>query len=288
MKTVIKILLLSLLIPFSVNAFGEALTQSNPSCLCEQSGSDQLEEPQSFNFGKFQGLCIDSCRFRPARLLGQKSGADKTEIFQLGNILHFGRFYKGSIPLKDIESVQVGFEEFLPGVYHVFLQFEILPKAPAVRLTDQLDPKKTVEVRSFVISAEGVPPKDHKYDLVESYFGHYLVAIRLVTGAEMIRWTSELKHPVKMVPLKIESSSVAEIFKKAVQSSDKLRLQNVYQLFTNNCSTTILNLIDSELGWQEVSSAWRKIEEALPIAGPIGTFRALKLRDLIQPEAKML
>lgn len=253
------------------------LTNIDKACVCNTSVQDPLEEPQSFNYGKFQGQCIDSCRFRAARVLEN----DKNLV--VGNILHFGNFYKATIPWENFSKVEMGFEEFLPGISHVFLRFTLADNAPAIKLVNQVDPsKETIETRAFVISSEGVPPKDHKYSLFESYFGHYLLAHRVVTADELTRWISQYKHPVEYYPLKADAKAVGKILFKGIEDSDKLRLQNIYALFSNNCSTSAFGFIDSEIAPSKLQSAWEKFQEALPIAGPIGTRASLKSRNLTQ------
>jgi hypothetical protein len=257
-------------------------TQSTTDCACSKDHKDPLEEPQAFNFGRFQGQCIDSCRYRPARIL--KISLKKGSI-QVGNILHLGSFYRTTIHLGDIQSAEAGFEEFLPFVHHVFLKFTLKTSAPDLELINQIDPHSDkAHVRSLVISSEGVPPKDHHYNIVESYYGNYLLAHRLATGDEMQRWTQKLGHPLKLFALNTQADVASKILLKSIQESDKQKLQNVYQLFTNNCSTSALSFIDSELPISSPvapESSWTKFEEALPITGPIGTLRALLKRKLV-------
>ena len=270
---------------YSNNAFAvdNQFTKKNISCVCDVKVKDPWEEPQSFAFGRFNGQCIDSCRFRASRILKVKK-THKVASLTVANILHYGVFYQGSIPLDSLEGAQAGFEEFLPGIYHVFLQFNLKSSAPAIKLYSQADSTKTIEVRSLVLSPEGVPPKGHKYSLLESYFGYYLLANRLVTGEEMLRWTKDLKHPLKMFDLKIDQGLVGKMFHYGVQESDRLGLQNIYQLFSNNCSTSVLGIVDHGLGAERSPHNWLKYEEALPIVGPVGTLRALMLRNLVDSQ----
>lgn len=267
--------ILVLIIATTAKAQLSSLTTVNKSCLCNTEVTDPFEEPQSFNYGKFQGQCIDSCRFRAARII------EKSPALMVGNILHLGNYYKATIPWEHFAKIEMGFEEFLPGISHVLLRFTLEDKAPSMKLIPQTDAVKSpLEVRSLVISSEGVPPKDHKYSLLESYFGHYLLAHRLVTGQELDRWIAEYKHPLNFVELKVEKTSVGKIFLQGVQESDAKRLQNVYALFSNNCSTSAFSFIDSEI--KSSRTSWERFEEALPIAGPIGTLRSLFNRNLVK------
>lgn len=266
---------LFLFIATTSRAQASSLTTANKSCVCSADVVDPLEEPQSFNYGKFQGQCIDSCRFRAARIL------ENSSALTVGNILHLGSYYKATIPWEHFAKIEMGFEEFLPGISHVLLRYTLDESAPSIKLVNQTDlTKSPIEVRSLVISSEGVPPKDHKYSLLESYFGHYLLAHRLVTGPELDRWVAEYKHPLKFVELQVNKKSVGKIFLQGIQESDAKRLQNIYALFSNNCSTSAFSFIDSEVKTSRTS--WERFEEALPIAGPIGTLRSLVNRNLVK------
>lgn len=257
------------------------LSVSNQTCACASQKGDMLEEPQSFNFGKFKGECIDSCKFRPTKILDQKKARIK-----IGNIFHYGKYYKTELSPEMLSSLAVGFEEFTPNVFHVFLKFELNSKFPDLILKDQITGQKTtVKTRSLILSSEGIPPKDHEYSLLESYFGNYLLATRITSGEEMARWVKELKHPVKMYPLKVSAFHAGKIFLRGVEESHRLGINNIYQLFSNNCSTTALNFIDTELNFRLPRSQWEKFEDALPIAGPIGTLRSLINRKLIDEHA---
>lgn len=250
------------------------LTTPNKSCACSADFADPWEEPQSFNYGKFQGLCIDSCRFRPARIL------ENSSRLTVGNILHLGGYYKASIPLQDLAKVEMGFEEFLPGISHVVLKFTLDEKAPDILLISQVSSQKaSIPVRSLVLSSEGVPPKDYQYTLMEAYFGNFLLAHRLVTGDEFSRWITEYTHPLKMVELKVSPTVAGKIFLKGVQESEAQRMQTVYALFSNNCSTSAFSFIDSQS--KITRTGWQRFLDALPIAGPWGTLQSLHERHLV-------
>lgn len=263
----------------SVNGYSlsgtQVLARPNIQCVCSSDKKDMLEEPQAFAFGKFDGQCIDSCRFRRARVL------KKTDRqLDIGNVFHLGGFYSTSVPLENIVSTEIGFEEFTAGIYHIFLRFEL--KEP-ILLRSQTDKKNKETSKSLVISAEGVPPKGRKYSLFEAFFDRYLFAIRVTTGEEMQRWITDLKHPVSFYPLKMSAGQSAHTFKRGIEESESKGVNTGYRLFTNNCSTLALSLIDQETGYLMTPGFlnWNKFEMALPIKAPIGTFRALVTRNLV-------
>lgn len=290
MKYFSLLFIASLLLPLSSPAQLD-LTRSNSECVCNTSVNDVFEEPQAFNFGKFSGQCIDSCRFRSVKILSEeklqtKNSVLDTRTLDVVNILHFGKFYKSRIYLEDIQNVEAGFEEFRPGIHHVFLRFNLKISAPSLKLISQSDSKmKPIEIRSLVLSPEGVPPKNHKYDLFESYFGVYLLVHKLTSGDEMDRWIKSQSHLVKFYTFKTQPEVAAKVLKRGISESQRLGIQNVYQLFSNNCSTSTLHIVDAEIGKISSPSMWSKLEDALPISGPIGTLRALKNRNLVESQS---
>ena len=273
MKTLLAFLVL---MASAAPAFAENLFTPDASCACDPKIKDSLEEPIRFAFGKFQGQCVDSCRFRRARILENSS-----QTLVIGNLLHLGHYVKARIPLNKVESVQVGFERFAPGVDHVVLRFSFSEQLPLFTQFGKVTPAGFT--RAIVISSEGVPPKGHKYSMSEGYFGYYLLDHRLATGEEMNQWTVKLHHPVRFVPLKLAQPQAARIHAHGIRRSDSESFASVYQLFANNCSTAALSLLDAETGVRRAGFfPWAELEDALPIAGPMGTEHALQNRGLIE------
>lgn len=259
-------------------ARAQRLFEIDRTCACDPKAQDFLEEPIRFAFGKFQGQCVDSCRFRRARILRERS----QEII-VGNVLHLGKFVRARIRLDEIESVQAGFERFAPGVDHVFLLFSLLADAP---LRSQ-DGRSTFlgTTRRIVLSSEGVAPKGHDYSLSEGYQGHYLLDHRLVTGEEMAAWIGKLNHPLRLVTLNLSGAEAARLLARGIERSDAESFESSYQLFRNNCSTSALSLLDWETGFRKLNwdpLHWEELEAALPIAGPFGTAHALAYRGLVK------
>ncbi|MGZ3696307.1 MAG: hypothetical protein ACXWQO_20185, partial [Bdellovibrionota bacterium] len=247
-------------------------------CACDLLTKDLLEEPIRFAFGKFQGACVDSCRFRRARVLQASP-----QFIQVGNILHLGHYSQAKIRLDQVENVEVGFERFAPGVDHVILRFTF--RAPISLLSQDGHARQLGFTRSLVISSEGVPPKAHPYSLSEGFWGHYLLAHRLITGDELDQWIAKLRHPLRLIPLQVEAPKAADLLARGIKRSDLESFRSVYRLFANNCSTSALALLDAETGyhgqnWDPIQ--WEEWEAALPIAGPLGTEHALGYRGLIR------
>lgn len=263
-----------------------ALTQVDPTCTCNPKESDPYEKPHVFSFGKFKGQCVDSCRFRNVRIIFQNRKQPAT--IALANILHKKEYKKTTFNFENIHSLEIGREEFLPGIYHIFLRFTIKEGVPALQLVDQKNPDLPLEkTRALVLSAEGAPAKGHDYNLIESYFENYLIVTRILTEEEVYRRAGELKHPLMFTALKMTPQQAQEVFLKGVEHSNDTGFSETYKLFSNNCSTLALKYIDgianhkSEKDKNSFLSGLEVIQESLPIYGPFGTIRSLQMRKLI-------
>jgi hypothetical protein len=253
------------------------LATADRACACRAEEHDPLEEPLRFAFGKFRGQCIDSCRFRRARVLESAAGE-----LAVANVLHLGRYVQARIRLDQVAGVQVGFERFAPGVDHVLLRFTFTRDVPL--FTQDGAAKPAGSTRAIVLSSEGVPPKGHPYSLAEGYWGYYLLDHRVLTGDELSRWVAKLRHPLRLLPLSLGGPAAGRVLESGIRRSDRESFASAYRLFANNCSTAALSLLDAETGFHAENwdpFHWEELEAALPIAGPLGTEHALRYRGLI-------
>lgn len=248
-------------------------TQRNDKCACSSNKIDPFEIPQSFAFGKFEGRCVNSCKYRNGTLIA-KGGS----WVNIANIAHDGRFFRGRIDFQKFDRAEVGFEEFKPGIFHVFLLFRLSDKEkPLILFSQSKGQVQKIVSRSIVISPEGVPADKEPYSMIEGFMGNYLLAYRLTTGEEMVRWTRSLKHPVSLFPVSFGPEVVKELFQRAISKTQSPWLGEKYQLITNNCSTSVMNLIN----YFEKPSPIYPFMEAFSIAGPFGTLSSLRYRNLI-------
>lgn len=275
------LLLIFLALISSATAAPAPLTKPDAGCACDPKVADPLEEPIRFAYGKFTGECVDSCRFRRARILEDKGG-----VLKVGNVLHKGKYLTAEIDPSKVSQVQAGFERFAPGVDHVFLRFELSEDVP---LFAQNGKGPAVDhTRTLVISSEGVPPKKHRYSLLEGYFGYYLLNDRVVSGEELGAWVKKLLHPTQVYDLHLTPAQAAAVLARGLLRSEAESFRSAYRLFGNNCSTSALALLDAETGYKR--EGWdpfqlEAFEEALPLAGYFGTAHALLGRKLIESQS---
>ncbi|MFN9066394.1 MAG: DUF4105 domain-containing protein [Bdellovibrionales bacterium] len=265
-----------------------SLVEVDPKCSCEASKQrDPYETPVKFNFGKFHGLCVDSCRFRSITVLQpDPDKIDSAKVIKVSNFLHMEKYYIAEIPISSLTQISIGFEEFHPHVFHVVLRFDLGEKGQAINLLDQTNQNSKAELiqtRSFVVSAEGVPPKDFPYGLVESYFGNYLLALRVLSIEEENRWVKKMNNTMTYKKLNLTEQQVQKMAKSALFQSHNNQMQSVYKLFTNNCATVAIETIQSALKNTSVKAdIIGYADRGLSVRGPVGTNRFLLKNKLIE------
>lgn len=259
---------------------------SDQKCICQKSQSDKFENPLAFNFGPFKGQCIDSCRFRPAQILERKQyGSVKIKnnlkTFFVAQVLHNEEYRVARINPDDFSAVEAGFEEFTPGVFHTFLRFKIRDNAPAIPLLSQKNERAVpLSTRGIVISSEGVPPSDRPYRLLEGALNHYLLVHRVVTPEESDRWIRFQKNSVTFWKIEVDQTVVPLILEKALRVSHHEQFNSRYDLFSSNCATSMLHLLENSLT-PKAASNWPAWIKGISIVGPFGTLGYMISQGLI-------
>jgi|GEM_PF-6643512 len=275
---------------FACVAGAADLAVPSPQCRCDPGTTDKLEGPGQINFGAYLGTCFDTCRFRKSVVLAPRSPKLARSETLLSNYMHRGAYWTARVPVGHVKNVQVGFEEFMAGIYHVFLIFQFNEKSEVV-LSPQGRSGQPVRTSSLVISPEGIPPQGGKYNLVDAYLERYPIGIRALSTEQVIEWSVEkLKHKVRVYDLNLTASQSNELLKLAIESLGQKSFQVKYGLLSNNCATNVLDMIDSVVQPDTVKfpiyySLVYRIERALPIAGPLGTFKIFLSRNLISDPA---
>lgn len=278
----------SLLFSRTLRATEADLAVPSHACACDLNQKDNLEGPSQIAFGTFAGQCVDTCRFRRSMVVGPNPRVAATKTAVITNYMHDGSYWKAHIPLTKVDSVEVGFEEFMPGIFHVFLLFQFPEKAP-VLLDSQIRHERPAQARvnNLVISPEGIPPRDGKYNFFDAFMERYPVGIRTLSKQQVIHWSVDtLKHKVRVFDLNLGPSQRQDLLRMALFTVDQNSFRTKYRLFTNNCATSVLDLIDSVVKpdvnrYPVYADFLYTIERALPIAGPIGTLKVFLTRNLI-------
>lgn len=274
--------MLFILIAFSLSAFSygaqSSLIVEDVDCLCTTRGVDAFEEPIKFTFGANHGLCIDSCRFRRAITVKRD-----IRYWSVANILHNGEFVTAKIPLDQIHGLRVGFERFAFGVDHVFLEFAFKSK---IQLYSQKDQRPIIgTTHALILSSEGVPALGQKYNLINGFVGEYVLDHRLLTREKLENDLRYSGHAVRFHVVQLDQEQIGRILRRGIERSERESFQSIYNLITNNCSTSMISLLDEQIEFKSKDPDWfqiRKLAAALPIAAPIGTEQALAHRGLIE------
>jgi hypothetical protein len=256
-------------------------------CVCDSSVKDEREETLQFEFGPFKSQCVDTCRFRRAFFLKN----EKTKL--VANVLHKGKYWTATIPKNAIEEVDAAFENFLSGISHVILRFRFSkPIKLALQGNKNGKPQKEqTEIHDLVLSAEGVPPKGHQFSFVESATGQYLLAYRMLSIEDTVTWMIfDKKHSVRQFKLDLNADTRERVFDAGLNLSQASSFNTIYQLFTNNCATSAIDLIDKEHPYHHQWNDWLDLvyfQRAVPVSWNFGTLYALGKRGLINEKSEL-
>ena len=255
-----------------------SLRVESSKCACDTKISDPYERPVLFNFGPYQGQCVNSCKYRG--VVGLSDDPKQGEL-KVANILHENEYWVAQIPTDKALDVSIIFEEFAPRISHVALRFHFSADKP-IRLKSQLGSKKTT-IQDLFFSAEGTPPRGESYSLMAGARRFYFLSYRFFSLEQAVQsMVISKKHLVKQFHLNLTPSVTKQILLSGLKMSEEKSLNEIYDLFSNNCATSALDLIDKKTGHQE-SWFWQRWERALPIDLFFGTIHALERRGLLDP-----
>ncbi len=260
------------------------MVQEDSRCGCSAAGTDLdiLEHALLYTHGRFAGQCVNSCKYRYPEVL--KVSEDKTTLL-VSNVLHNNEFWIAQIPLESVKGVYILFEEFAPGINHVAFQF-FFTDSVSVRLYSHKEKNSSgprLLVNSLVVSPEAVLPKGNKYSLWDGFIGNYALMNRLMTYDAYAVMIKEVKHPLRRYRAKMKEFESKRLFTKVITDAPSV-YHNQYQLFFNNCATTV---IDSTLFAKDLllSNKWDRWDFLDPLRGvpshTLGTLRTLNWWQLI-------
>jgi Domain of unknown function (DUF4105) len=265
---------------------GLAFSQPNPGlvsfakeCRCDSRVQDPFEIPVRYNYGTYQGQCLDTCHFRDGRMLVESLEGMRKQII-VANYLHQNRFWRASVPVENVTEAYVIFEDFLRGVAHVALRFRF--NAP-VRLTSQgnLSLQRQASTYDLVFSAEGTPPAGRGLDLFQATMGNYLITYRLLSTRDMMdSGVRKKKHTVWQYRLKLSSEERARLLELALKAASERRLGSSYALFSNNCATTAVDLVAQSTG--RYAPFWEWFTRAISYSADVGTYHWLASAGLVE------
>lgn len=257
-------------------------------CRCSTKGFDPYEKPLRYIYGAHQGKCINSCKYRYAKILNAQWDSNSVEV---SNLFHLDRFWTARIPLGKIKNVEIFFENFSKSFNHVAFQFHFEQGHPVqLELQDPSLPGPTkMETMSLIVSPEGIPPGDGVYNLTDGLMGHYALMYRIYSGEQYEVFQEQLGYTLRFYKAQLNEHERRRLLALSLAKSAG-GTNGVYQLIFNNCATASIDLIlDSK--HQLVSESWDIWDildplRGLPLNSPIGTLSSLKWWGLIDTSNK--
>lgn len=252
-------------------------------CQAKSEAKDPWEKPLKYIYGNYSGRCLPSCEYRYTDIL-HASKIDQKLI--VTNVYHEKQFWKATIPLHAVESVEIFFENFRKSFNHVAVRFQF-QKGKPVRLESQLPGENGTQystTQSLIVSPEGVAPEGEEYNLYDGILGHYGLMYRLLSTEQYDMYMDELDRPLRSYKTKLDKKEMNELLLVSLDKSSE-GLNGVYQLVFNNCATATIDLVlDSKK--KLISPDWDIWDVLDPLRGiplnqRVGTLSSLQWWDVI-------
>ena len=260
------------------------MTKNDDSCRCDSASLDPFEEPKSYSRGRYQGICIDSCKYRSGRQV--TSPIQDQPVLHVANLYHEDSFWTAKLPIKEIQSAHFVFEEFRPHINHTAVKIEF--KRP-IELKSQTDIYKVAFIKNILISPEGIPVKDQKYNFLDGILGNYTVAYRLESFKAYEAVARKLNHKLSLYELSLEEVNMGEFISSALQTSQKESYMVSYNLFLNNCATTTLSLLVASQHPENIehstelwTSSLNHLAHRFPLSEGLGTLWSLRVLGFVK------
>lgn len=257
------------------NLMIETVTELDEGCRCRDSVNDPFDQPHRYSFGRYEGMCINSCKFRSAHTepVTQRPGSLK-----VGNIFHKKAFWHTEINLHNVERAYFVFEEFRPNINHTAIRFQL--RQPVLLKPQNAPNKKPFYVSSLLVSPEGIPARGTKYNFVDGILGNYTLVYRLITYESFVAYAESKKHKVLEYKLSGKHLNFKKLLTNSLKTSVSQSFKPVYQLLAKNCATTSLALLFAARQEGPAMADWSSeilnLAQGIPLSGEMGTLYSLK------------
>ena len=217
---------------------------------CSYDISDPYEPRSRFEWGPFEGDCHDTFKRRPiVRLSGDEAKAfqDSAGHFVVANVYHDGAFWIAYVPRDAVQDVFFQLEYFPAIVPAGHTQLRVDFNQP-VSMYGQSDSNRGQfhETKYFVLSAEAVTRRGDKYDLFRGVQDHFAIALRVTTLEARYRsMVEDQGHRVEQWRLQLDEWQRHQVFAWYIGVSREMRLEHPYHTVSRNCTTEVVDLLDS-------------------------------------------
>lgn len=252
---------------------------------CATDSKDTFETPALFTqlSKKFSGQCINTERFRAVKILKEDE-----ETITISNFHHNNRYWNASLPKSSKAYDKLIFQVMrfpvaanLAQAAHTQMRVK-LKKGHVIYLSSQSGPQAYTTVSDFVYSVEAAFPKDVSYNFLEGMDENYSLVGRVVSLKQ--RLYEKKDNSFEQYPLAVSPDDVSNFAIRSLRRSSELGLRYFYNTIRPNCTTEVLDLVDS-LPSQAPKKhrAFNVMLSPDPVAGP--SVAALKERGLLEGRA---
>ena len=239
---------------------------------CIFDAQDRFEPRSTFNNGPWTGQCHDTKHKRPVGILDDEEAfayQDPSDYLVIYNVYHNGSFWVAFVPESAISQVYFQLEYFPAIIPAGHTQLRVEYTEP-VRLYGHASANfgEYDEVYDLTLSIEAVTQPGDSYDLLKGTQEHFATAYRVTTmEARYEDMVVRQRHHVEQWRLQLETEELEALLFHYVTESEKLQLKYAYHTLFNNCTTEIIEVLDSiaQYSWREqVQRFLVKVTEIYP------------------------
>jgi len=276
---------------FSQHLFADSVANpkvnSNQSETCITSKTDPYDLGELVRAGDNKGKCMNTSIRRPAVILSE----DDTKIV-IANFYHDDAYWIAEMPKTGIDQVifQIAqFPDSVPFIEFSHTQLRFVMKAgETIKLTPQDTASKLAptEIDQFNLVDQVTGPKgEDEFAAAHAIGPNYGNVLRVMGSSD--RAKEELggnDDTTRQYLLKMTDEEKLAAMINGVHVSAKLGYDDIYKLFSENCTTTAFDILDQSVTYEHKVKPFKvhfwQIHD--PITGP--SLSALKKRDLIDRE----
>lgn len=270
---------------FAQHAFADANLFLSAACITSK--TDPYDLGETVRAGAYKGQCMNTSIRRPAVILSEDD-----EKVTIANFYHDNTYWIAEMPKSGIDRVIFQIADFPDSVplikfSHTQLRF-VMKTGVTIKLTPQDTASKLspTEIDQFNLVDQVTGPKgEDEFSAAHAIGPNYGNVLRVMGSAD--RAKEELggnDDTTAQYLLKMTDEEKIAAMVNGVHLSAQLGYDDVYKLFSENCTTTAFEILDKSIHYGHHVSPFKVYFWDIhdPITGP--SLRALKKRKIIDRE----
>jgi hypothetical protein len=252
---------------------------------CKINKNDVFDRVERVSAGPYKGRCINTQNYRSVRAMSEAQLNDfslnkTSQYFHVANFRHLDHFWVAEISLNDILAVDfqiVPLADALP-MHHGQLRFRFKPTARPIKLISQEknhNERKVIYLKTqdgnaqdFIVALFGAREISHDKTAFNpllgiSIFGKskYAISYAFQSLYDGDQWALDANKTIKQFHLNISKWQINDLLKNAREFGDKNRMDDMYDLFVDNCLHFVFKILAKTVNYEEPVHFGRKVSQ---------------------------